>query len=328
MNQEGPSAAVCSIAFVEMIGYPDKPVAEQMRMRARFNQLLAAALTSVRPEDRIVLDTVAGAAIAFIEGPQDALRWAVRVRDAGAADSADALILRTGLHLGPVRLTGEPGGPPNLVGDGLSVAQRVAGFAGGGEALASRAFVDALVRCGETFGLLFRAAGVRTDAQLREHEVFVLDGDELAEGLAQPVGRPQTSLVASVLFRPPIATVLAMASILLAALAIRAALSGTREPITNANHAGVVQPSVPALPASDAAPVAAMRRGTLRVNVLPWGEVRVAGASHGAAPPERDIMLAPGVHTLEIRNPAFAPHQQQVDIRAGEETRIRHDFRQ
>ncbi|AOF80727.1 PEGA domain protein [Methyloversatilis sp. RAC08] len=339
MTYEGSSAAVCSIVVIEMIGYADRPVAEQAQMRSRFNEVLGTALVGVRPETRIVLDTADGAAITFIESPDDGLRFATRVRAATVAARNDALPLRSGIHHGPVRLIGESGVPPNLIGDGLGVAQRIAGFADPGGVLASRSFVDALASLHEAYGLLFEPAGVRTDVQLREHEVFMLSDRPLPD---RPVGPPNSGPesgtllklpLAGVLARPLTATALAVAAILLVALAIRAALPGQDVTATNGEHAGVVQTSIPtpqriSRDVEGSEPAAAVQLGTLRVNVLPWGEVSVAGAHHGAAPPERNLMLAPGLHVLEIRNPAFAPHTQQVEVRAGEETRIRHDFRQ
>lgn len=339
MNHEVSSAAVCSIVVIEMIGYPDKPVAEQAQMRSRFTRILGTALAGVRREARIVLDTADGAAITFIEDAGDALRCAARVRDALVTAGTSALALRGGIHCGPVMLIGEPGTPPNLVGDGLGVAQRVAAFAGVGRVFASRAFVDALTNRHDAYRRLFEPAGVRTDAQLREHEVFVLPDGPLPDrpdsrpdsGFA--AGEPSLSPLAGLLSRPRLATALTVGAILLVAVVIRASLPGQDGTAANGGHAGVVQtpPAAPLRPGRDVErdePADAVRLGTLRVNVLPWGEVSLAGANHGAAPPEREITLAPGLHVLEIRNPAFAMHKQQVEVRAGEETRIRHDFRQ
>lgn len=339
MNHEVSSAAFCSIVVIEMIGYPDKPVAEQAQMRSRFTRILGTALAGVRQDARIVLDTADGAAITFIEDPDDALRCAARVRDAIVTAGTAVLALRSGIHCGPVMLIGEPGMPPNLVGDGLGVAQRVAGFAGGGRVFASRAFVDALALRHDVYRQLFEPGGVRTDAQLREHEVFILPDGPLPERPDSPPdggsasGEPSMPPLTGLLSRPPLATALTVATILLVAVAIRAALPGRHGTAANDGHAGVVQTptTAPLRPGRDAEggePADAVRLGTLRVNVLPWGEVSLGGADHGAAPPEREIMLAPGLHVLEIRNPAFAPHKQQVEVRAGEETRIRHDFRQ
>lgn len=267
------------------------------------------------------------------------MRCAARARDAVMTAGTAVLALRSGIHCGPVRLIGEPGMPPNLVGDGLGVAKRVAGFAGGGRVFASRAFVDALALRHDARRQLFEPGGVRTDAQLREHEVFILPDGPLPDRADSPPdgvfasGKPSMPPLAGMLVRPPLVTALTVTAILLVAVVIRAALPGRDGTAANDGHAGVVQTPItaPLRPGRDvegSEPADAVLLGTLRVNVLPWGEVSLGGADHGAAPPEREIMLAPGLHVLEIRNPAFAPHKQQVEVRAGEETRIRHDFRQ
>jgi serine/threonine-protein kinase len=61
--------------------------------------------------------------------------------------------------------------------------------------------------------------------------------------------------------------------------------------------------------------------------VAPWGEVLVDGHSRGVSPPLRMVELAPGAHTVEIRNSTFPAHVEQVQLKAGEAVRIRHRFR-
>lgn len=67
--------------------------------------------------------------------------------------------------------------------------------------------------------------------------------------------------------------------------------------------------------------------GTVRLIVLPWGEIHIDGQRYGVAPPLRDIALKPGPHRIEIRNPGFASYVQVVEVESGKEIRIRHRFR-
>jgi hypothetical protein len=60
--------------------------------------------------------------------------------------------------------------------------------------------------------------------------------------------------------------------------------------------------------------------------VLPWGEVFVNGKSRGVSPPLRVLDLPPGAHTIEIRNANFPPHVERVQVRPGEQVRVRHRF--
>jgi class 3 adenylate cyclase len=67
--------------------------------------------------------------------------------------------------------------------------------------------------------------------------------------------------------------------------------------------------------------------GRLELAVAPWGEVLVDGKSRGISPPLRVLELAPGSHTVEIRNSTFPAHVAKVDVKPGEAVRIQHRFR-
>jgi hypothetical protein len=87
----------------------------------------------------------------------------------------------------------------------------------------------------------------------------------------------------------------------------------------------------PAATVARAAPLSAQasgRRatGAVRFSIVPWGEIYLDGKRLGAAPPLRDVALQPGLHRIEVRNPGFASHAQVIEIRAGDEIRIRHRF--
>jgi serine/threonine-protein kinase len=66
--------------------------------------------------------------------------------------------------------------------------------------------------------------------------------------------------------------------------------------------------------------------GRLTIAVTPWGEVFVDGRSRGVSPPLTEIKLAPGRHTIEIRNTTLDPHAETVDIKADETLKIKHKF--
>jgi hypothetical protein len=73
--------------------------------------------------------------------------------------------------------------------------------------------------------------------------------------------------------------------------------------------------------------IAARRKpAVVALEITPWAEVIVDGTSHGRTPPVRAIDLAPGEHTIEIRHPGARPIVIEVDLKAGEETTIRHAF--
>ncbi len=75
-----------------------------------------------------------------------------------------------------------------------------------------------------------------------------------------------------------------------------------------------------------AKPVATKPQARLTLAVSPWGEVFVDGRKRGVSPPLAELNLAPGRHTIEIRNTTFAPHRETVDVLADANVRIKHKF--
>ena len=65
---------------------------------------------------------------------------------------------------------------------------------------------------------------------------------------------------------------------------------------------------------------------TLRLTIVPWGEVFVDGKSRGVSPPMRQITVGPGKHLIVVQNTSLPPHTEQVDLKPGEQFTIRHRF--
>lgn len=100
------------------------------------------------------------------------------------------------------------------------------------------------------------------------------------------------------------------------------------------------QPSTPAVEAAGTDPVAptaarplrsppvegARASATLRLAVTPWAEVWIDGVRRAVTPPTMSIPLAPGVHRIELRNPAVEPVVHRVEARAGQSLALTHRF--
>jgi class 3 adenylate cyclase len=235
---------ICSVLFIDIVEYSRKPVVEQIELKDRFNALLSESLRGVAVNDRIILDTGDGAAISFIGDPEDALFVATGLRDdiAAQADNAGAeLSTRMGINLGPVRLVKDINGQPNIIGDGINVAQRVMSFAKRGQVLVSRSYYEVVSRLSEESSRLFSYEGSRTDKHIREHEVYAVgaialpqhradeaasDGRRAGRGRAlSPKSRwmhTAASLVHRFTAKPRFATAAAVAVILVTALGARA----------------------------------------------------------------------------------------------------------
>ena len=67
-------------------------------------------------------------------------------------------------------------------------------------------------------------------------------------------------------------------------------------------------------------------RATVLLAIAPWGEVYVDGNFVGVSPPVNKIDLMPGRRTIEIRNGAFPAYTEQIELKAGQNIKIRHKF--
>jgi class 3 adenylate cyclase len=169
---------ICSVLFLDIAEYSQRSVAEQIRLKERFNAALTEAITGVATDDRIILDTGDGAAVSFLGDPEDAMFAALSLRDAVAGQDltgGPSLQIRVGVNLGPVRLVKDINGNPNIIGDGINVAQRVMSFADPGQILVSRSYYDVMARLSEDYSQLFHYEGAKTDKHVREHEVYAIN---------------------------------------------------------------------------------------------------------------------------------------------------------
>lgn len=355
----GNRTVICTVVFIDIVEFSKKAVAEQLRIKEQLNQLLAAALKDVPVRDRIILDTGDGAAVSFLGEPEDGLYLGFALRDALAAGDG-SLQLRTGINLGPVRMVRDINNQPNIIGDGINVAQRVMGFAATNQVLVSRSYYEVVSALSGEYAKLFSHEGVRTDKHVREHEIYALGSGAAPpraprrkaahEAAFEKLGSTASTAHLGMMRRPWLTTTLTVILILVSAVAIRQwtrtpapveapAVARPAAPAPQAaapvrSEAETVPAKPPAKPkvvpkketAADSADAAAST-GTVRLSILPWGEVYVDDRKYGVAPPLRDIALKPGSHRIEVRNPGFASYVQVVDVRAGEEIRIRHQFK-
>jgi class 3 adenylate cyclase len=384
---------VCSVLFLDIADYSQKPVVDQLQLKQAFNQALAVALEDIAARDRIILDTGDGAAITFMGDPEDALFASMAMRDLSAT-----VPVRLGVNLGPVRLVKDLNGQMNIIGDGINVAQRVMSFSRPGQLLVSRSFYEVVSCLSRDYANLFRHEGSRTDKHVRAHEVYAVVGatpaprrvDE-AEARSQsvppgavgwfsgtgPLGLRRTALVAAPLVfmlivaggvgaramlpeeptvratkpkpaaastnppvqraaLPPVAAAPPSAAGAAPASAAGAAAVPAVKPAAGGGAAVIEQPPKKKLvaaraeskPAEKPQPTqSAGTAGRVELAVAPWGEVLVDGKSRGISPPLRVLELAPGSHTVEIRNSTFPAHVARVEVKAGEAVKIQHRFR-
>jgi len=196
MLDQGNRTFIGSVVFVDIVGYSKRSVSEQISIKDRFTALLSDVLVDIPLEQRLILDTGDGAALSFLGDPEDALFVSMNMRDMVARAAGDAgestlgnlafdpdspgrLPLRIGINLGPVKLVRDINGHPNIVGDGINVAQRIMSFARPGQIVVSRSFFDVVSVISDEYAKLFKYEGSRTDKHVREHEIYVV-GDSVA----------------------------------------------------------------------------------------------------------------------------------------------------
>jgi class 3 adenylate cyclase len=160
---------VCSVLFLDISGYSQLGVGEQIRLKQRFNEILAGTLADLEPRERVVIDTGDGAAVAFLEDPERALFAALAV-----FDSVGELPARMGINLGPVHVAKDINGQDNVIGDGINVAQRVMSFAQAGELLVSRSFYEVVLLLSGDYASMFQARASQVDKHNRVHELYAV----------------------------------------------------------------------------------------------------------------------------------------------------------
>jgi class 3 adenylate cyclase len=339
---------VCSVLFLDIADYSQRPVTEQLQLKQAFNRALAVALEQVAPRDRIILDTGDGAAVTFMGDPEDALFSSMTMRDL-----VTGVPVRMGVNLGPVRLVKDLNGQMNIIGDGINVAQRVMSFSSPGQLLVSRSFYEVVSCLSRDYASLFRHEGSRTDKHVRAHEVYAVVGaarkprlsEAEAAAEATPASTGPLGLRRSALATAPLVFFLIVAGGVGARVMLPAA-----EPEVKPAPPQPAKPAAVAPAAGGAAaietpkklvarvekkfekakaekPAAPQGAGRLELAVAPWGEVLVDGKSRGLSPPLRVLEIPAGAHTIEIRNSTFPAHVARIEVKAGEAVRIQHRFR-
>jgi class 3 adenylate cyclase len=434
--------SVCAVLFLDIAEYSRKPVSEQLQVKERFNAHIAEAIAEVVPDERIILDTGDGVAISFLGDPEDALFVALNLAEAlGATAEAAQIAVRAGINLGPVRLVRDINSQPNIIGDGINVAQRVMSFAHPGQVLVSRSYYDVITRISEDYSRLFVYQGSRTDKHVREHELYELaapgsaaldivrqrnrvrrPGEDTLTSATQPgarllgnrrlafafTGFSIFALSAAAVYygapapapspaeRPVAARVAAapvpvpepvrvapapdpapaMPSPLHQSEPVSAASAAAGRPDApapavpappSAKRSSGIGSALPAKPARARAPEPASqpsapvqeprpafalvpsepapevraepvqqwapktragRAALVLLAISPWGEVFVNGKPAGVSPPMAELELEPGKYRIEVRNGAFKPYEEDVELASNQTVRIKHKFTQ
>lgn len=187
---------ICSVVFIDVVGYTRYSVARQVELKQTLMGLIAQSQAPIAEGDCIMLDTGDGAALGFLAGPEDAM-FAAHVLVSGAHQvQPEPMVLRVGIHIGPVKRVQDINNRPNLIGDGINVAQRIMSFCEPGQVLVSRAYYEVIACLSDDYARLFYYEGVHHDKHVREHELYRLSfgADPEPEPAPSPAQAPEPAL--------------------------------------------------------------------------------------------------------------------------------------
>jgi class 3 adenylate cyclase len=182
MSERLNRTSICTVIFINIVDYAQAPVDDQIALKDRFNALINEAVKDVAQNDRIILDTGDGAALALLGAPEEALFVALTIRDSVLQDQQQYperfFFVRIGINLGPVRVVNDLNGRLNVVGDGINAAQRVMSFAQPNRILVSRSYYEIASRLSSEIAAMFTYYGIKTDKYVREHEIYIVLDDQ------------------------------------------------------------------------------------------------------------------------------------------------------
>lgn len=166
---------LCTVLFMDIVGYTKHSVDQQMMLKQSFSTLVTDALRGLPKEDCIKLDTGDGLAMCYLGAPEDVLYIAIGLRDAFVDISAvceTCYSVRMGINLGPVKILEDINGQRNAIGDGINAAQRIMSFARPNQLLVSRAYYEVISCLSEDNPKMFAYFGVHSDKHVRKYDVY------------------------------------------------------------------------------------------------------------------------------------------------------------
>jgi len=170
MTETEHSLLLASVVLLRLREFTRRPVAEQARLAAQLEAVLAVLLPDLSAPERIVLEGNGSAAVVVLDNPLAALRLAERALAANQA----GLDLTVGIDHGPVEVVaGESGNA--LTGDVVATATTIAAFAADFGLLVSQGFRTALAQARPGADAALVPAGVFSDAALRSYQLFRAD---------------------------------------------------------------------------------------------------------------------------------------------------------
>jgi len=191
--------ALSSVVLLRICDYARRPVAEQARLNAQLDTVLALLLPAIPARTRMVLAGNGSAAVAVLDNAPAALNFAERALHANNA----GLGLCIGIDHGPVEVLSSDTGDV-LAGDGVATASVMAASATDTGLLVTQNFRTALAQKSPGAEIALVPTVNLSDAGLRTYQVYGLDR------LAPRRRRHQFILIAVVMACVLLATAMAL----------------------------------------------------------------------------------------------------------------------
>lgn len=161
---------LCSVVLLRLIDFTKRPVAEQVRLNAQLDTVLAMLLPDMPAKSCIVLTGAGSASIVVLNNPPAAMAFAESTLRANQL----GLGLCIGIDHGPVEAVSRVDGDI-LAGDGVATASVIAAFLTEPGLLASQNFRHALANMSPGAETILVPASNFSDAGLRTYKVYSLD---------------------------------------------------------------------------------------------------------------------------------------------------------
>lgn len=175
MTDRANKTSICSIVSLDIVDFSKKTDAEQIEIKNQLNDLINHAVVDIAQDDRTIMDTSDGAAIAcngaLEDALEDALFISLTIRDQILKNNnqgSTPLYVRFGINLGSVRASNGNNNQPNITGEGLDEAQRIMSFAKPNQILVSRAYYEVVSKLSQEISQMFEY----NDMHAHEHEVY------------------------------------------------------------------------------------------------------------------------------------------------------------
>lgn len=343
---------ICSIVFLDLVGFSKETVDNQIILKESLNELISKIIADFPESEHIIIDCGDGAAIGFAGDPEYALFFAINLRNA-IVKKDSGMVARIGINLGPVKLVEDLNGHPNLIGDGINVAQRIMGFAEPNQITVSRSFHEVTSCLSKNIADLYAYLGSKTDKHVRKYQVYAIanhqfnfsvtnesdipgtrDGAAISKDggteESEPSCEPKLKKFALVPFalRGNKRLVGLTVAVIIAAVSFFLLHAKGKAPIANQKTAKQAN-SVTSAPMTSTGKIKQDKdaHAVIHFKVTPQGIIFVDGEKKGMASTIRKILVEKGDHTIIIKHDHFKDYRKIVHLDPNDNILIEHSFR-